>query len=126
MKKILFEFPDQGIRIEAELLQSKLAEKLTGILPYQTRVNTWGEEIYFAIPLKSDIEKPQETVAKGDVAYWPEGACLCLFFGPTPISSGEEIRPASAVEVVGKISSGYEALKKVVSGSKVSISLIQD
>ncbi|BER93390.1 MAG: uncharacterized protein PWP60_783 [Candidatus Atribacteria bacterium] len=126
MKKILFEFPDQGIRIEAELLQSKLAEKLTGILPYETRVNTWGEEIYFAIPLKSDIEKPQETVAKGDVAYWPEGACLCLFFGPTPISSGEEIRPASAVEVVGKISSGYEALKKVVSGSKVSISLIQD
>ncbi len=125
MKKLLFEFPDQGISIEAELLESKLAEKLTGILPYQTRVNTWGEEIYFAIPLKSDIEKPQETVARGDVAYWPEGACLCLFFGPTPISSEEEIRPASAVEVVGKIPSGYEVLKKVISGSRVSISLIQ-
>jgi len=108
--------------VEAELSESELGKKLLLLLPLEGRVNLWGKEIYFPIPLKSDIIVPQETVHKGDVGYWPDGACLCLFFGPTPISVGEEeIRPASAVEVVGKLVGDLASLDRVASGSVVKI-----
>src|ERR1700737_3751114 len=58
---------------------------------------TWGDEIYFSIPVKAKPEKPRETVDMGDLAYWPPGSAFCIFFGPTPSSRGDEIRPASSV-----------------------------
>ncbi|HPP30767.1 MAG TPA: cyclophilin-like family protein, partial [bacterium] len=67
------------------------------------------------------IDEPVEEVEKGDIAYWPEGRCLCLFFGPTPISRGEKPIPASAVEVVGKITSDYNELENVRSGDKITV-----
>lgn len=121
-RKIKFIFPQQGITIEAELKESKLAQSIAAILPFEGRVNTWGKEIYFPIPLRSDIIFPQGLVKKGDVGYWPEGACLCLFFGPTPVSlSEEEIRPASDVEVVGRLLGDVSVLEQVSSGSVVKI-----
>ncbi|MDK2897418.1 MAG: uncharacterized protein PWP04_1538 [Candidatus Atribacteria bacterium] len=118
--KIKFSFSEVQTEVEGELFSTSLAQKIADILPYETRVNTWGKEIYFSIPVKSSIQTPQETVERGDIAYWPEGACLCLFFGPTPISAASEIRPASPVEVVGRISS-YHALEKVPSGCSVKV-----
>lgn len=121
-RKIKFVFPQQGITIEAELKESKLAQSITAILPFEGRVNTWGKEIYFPIPLRSGIMFPQGLVKKGDIGYWPEGACLCLFFGPTPVSlSEEEIRPASDVEVVGQFLGDVSVLEQVSSGSVVKI-----
>lgn len=121
-QKIRFIFPQQGIAIEAELRESKLAQSIAAILPFEGRVNTWGKEIYFPIPLRSDIILPQGLVQKGDIGYWPEGACLCLFFGPTPVSlNEEEIRPASDVEVVGRLLGDVSVLERISSGSAVKI-----
>jgi len=120
-KKIEFSFPEKGIAIEAELNDSSLSEEIFRILPLEERVNRWGKEIYFAIPMRSSIVSPQEVVEEGDIAYWPDGACLCIFFGPTPISNGKEIRPASAVEVVGEVLSPLDILDRVKSRDVVKI-----
>ncbi|MEN3185099.1 MAG: cyclophilin-like fold protein [Atribacterota bacterium] len=121
-QKIKFIFPQSGVTVEAELKESQLAQSVLAILPFEGRVNTWGKEIYFPIPLQSDMIFPQGLVRKGDIGYWPEGACLCLFFGPTPASlSAEEIRPASDVEVVGQLLGEVDVLEQISSGSVVKI-----
>lgn len=121
-ERIVFHFPGQGVSVTAELFDTDLAQKILGILPFEGRVNTWGKEIYFPIPVQSSITHPRDVVAKGDIAYWPDGACLCLFFGPTPASrNAQEIRPASPVEVVGKIEGDCTPLETIPSGSVVRI-----
>ena len=89
--------------IEAELNQSQTAQKIWDALPIEARGNTWGEEIYFSIPVEMESENPQEVVELGDLAYWPPGTAFCVFFGRTPMSRGSEIRPASPVNVIGKL-----------------------
>ncbi|MCS7242135.1 MAG: cyclophilin-like fold protein [Candidatus Caldatribacterium sp.] len=121
-ERIVFSFPGQGVSVTAELFDTDLAQRILSILPFEGRVNTWGKEIYFPIPVKSGITHPREVVEKGDIAYWPDGACLCLFFGPTPASrSAAEIRPASPVEVVGKIEGDLALLEAIPSGSVIRI-----
>ena len=83
--------------------------------------STWGDEIYFGIPVKVAAESPQETVAMGDLAYWPPGSAFCIFFGPTPASRGQEIRPASEVDVFGRIDGDATVFKKVRSGTPVVV-----
>jgi len=90
-------------------------------LPIESTALRWGDEIYFETNIDINLENPQETVEKGDVAYWPPGKAICIFFGPTPISSGDEIRPASPVNVWGKILGEIENLKNVSSGEKIII-----
>lgn len=107
--------------VNGEMEDSALAGRIYDALPFNVRASTWGKEIYFEIPVDSDIETPVSEVEKGDIAYWPEGRCLCLFFGPTPMSRGEKPIPASAVEVVGKMASDYRGLEKVRSGEKVLV-----
>ncbi|MFA6379047.1 MAG: cyclophilin-like fold protein, partial [Candidatus Omnitrophota bacterium] len=82
---------------------------------------TWGDEVYFQIPVKAKIEKgfSAETVEIGDLGYWPEGQCFCIFFGPTPVSKPGEIRPASTVNIIGKIEGDWQALKTVHENQKV-------
>jgi hypothetical protein len=110
------------IEAEAVLNDSPTAQKIWEALPIEARGDTWGDEIYFAIPVKAPLEKTvQELVQVGDLGYWPTGHAFCLFFGPTPASRGEEVRPASAVNVIGKISGDARVFKKVPSGSKVRI-----
>jgi len=111
----------ESAEIEAELNDSKISSKITEKLPIESTVRTWGEEIYFEIPVKESIDNPVKEVEKKDIGYWPEGNCFCIFFGPTPVSSGEKIIPASEVEVIGKVLSDIEELKKVKSGEKVVI-----
>ena len=111
----------ESAEIEAELNDSKISSKITEKLPIESTVRTWGEEIYFEIPVKESIDNPVKEVEKKDIGYWPEGNCFCIFFGPTPVSSGEKIIPASEVEVIGKVLSDIEGLKKVKSGEKVVI-----
>ena len=90
-------------------------------LPIESTALRWGDEIYCETNIDINLENPQETVEKGDVAYWPPGKAICIFFGPTPISSGDEIRPASPVNVWGKILGEIENLKNVSSGEKIII-----
>ncbi|MEY4407457.1 MAG: hypothetical protein RL345_1923, partial [Chloroflexota bacterium] len=78
-------------------------------------------EIYFAIPVHRDEENAKATVGLGDLGYWPPGNAFCIFYGPTPMSRGDEIRPASPVNIVGKVVGDAKAFKQVSSGTKVTI-----
>jgi len=110
-----------NVSVTAELNDSACAGKIWDALPLEARGSTWGDEIYFCIPVNCAPENPRETVELGDLGYWLEGSCFCIFFGPTPMSRGNEIRPASAVEVFGKIEGDPKDLKNVSSGSKVLV-----
>ena len=110
-----------NIIIEAILNDSKTAEAIWEALPLKAHVNTWGDEIYFSIPVNLGLEKGQELVQVGDLGYWPAGNAFCIFFGPTPVSQGEEVRPASAVTVFGRIAGDAAILKTVGSGVEISV-----
>ncbi len=109
------------VSVEAELKDSAAADKIWEALPITGSGSTWGDEIYFGIPVDITPQNPQATVEMGDLGYWPPGSAFCIFFGPTPMSSGDEIRPASPVEVFGKIIGDPTVLKSVRSGTKVVI-----
>src|SRR5712664_1883447 len=87
----------------ALLDDSYTADQIWKALPLAVAGETWGDEIYFSIPVKAKPERPRETVDMGDLGYWPPGSAFCIFFGPTPASRGNEIRPASPVNVFGKV-----------------------
>jgi len=92
------------ITAEAELNESATATVIWEALPLEGVANTWGEEIYFRIPVSDDLAPDAKQVVRlGDLAYWPQGQAFCIFFGATPISGPGEIRPASAVNVVGRL-----------------------
>ena len=110
-----------AIQVQAQLNSTETAKALLGILPIKAKVNTWGDEIYFDVPLNTEIEGGKEVVEMGDVAYWPDGPSLCLFFGRTPASRGHEIRAASPVTVLGRIVGDAKVLKSVRSGAEVTV-----
>lgn len=109
------------VEVEAELNESLVAQKIWEILPIKAKANTWGEEIYFEIPLKTELENPQEEVKEGDLGYWPPGKAFCIFFGLTPASVPGHIRPASEVEVIGKVLGDPKKFSQVSSGESVLI-----
>jgi hypothetical protein len=111
----------EDIKMSAELNSSETAQKIWKALPVEGSVDTWGDEIYFSIPVKVGLENAKAIVSEGDLAYWPPGNAFCIFFGPTPASEGEEIRPASPVNVFGKIIGDPQVFKKVRSGAKIII-----
>ncbi len=109
------------VEMEAELNDSRTAQAIWKALPLKAPANTWGEEIYFSIPVQCAEEEAQEVVSLGDLGYWPPGTAFCIFFGRTPASQGEEIRPASPVNIVGKVLGNPKEFKKVPAGSQVTI-----
>lgn len=118
--KISFQFGE--LRVESEWNDSETAKKIAESLPVTSSVSRWGDEIYFAIPVQLPPENATRNVVVGDIAYWPEGACLCLFFGKTPISVDDHPRPASEVNLIGKFSAPPDVLRKVRSGTSVKVS----
>lgn len=114
-----------NVSMTANLNDSECAREIWNALPLEARGSTWGDEIYFGIPVDCGPENPQETVEMGDLGYWLEGSCFCIFFGPTPMSRGNEIRPASAVEVFGKIEGDAKEFRKVSSGAKVVVEKVE-
>jgi len=82
---------------------TKTAATIWASLPLKGTAYSWGKELYFEVPVKIGEEKARQVVDFGDLAYWPEGNCLCVFFGPTPVSRADEIRAASPVNVLGRI-----------------------
>jgi len=111
----------EDLKMYAELNNNETAKKIWEALPVEGSVNTWGDEIYFSIPVKVGLENAKAVVLEGDLGYWPPGNAFCIFFGPTPASEGEEIRPASPVNVFGKIIGDPQVFKKVRSGAKIII-----
>ncbi len=103
------------------LNESRTAQVIWNSLPVKAVAETWGDEIYFSIPVHTELENGKELVSAGDLGFWPAGDAVCIFFGPTPISGKNEIRPASAVNVFGKIIGDSGIFKKVRSGDSIDI-----
>ncbi|MEE3142045.1 MAG: cyclophilin-like fold protein [Chloroflexota bacterium] len=101
-----------SIRLEAELNDTFTAKAISNILPITAAANTWGDEIYFSMPITLELENGQEVVDLGDLGYWPPGGAFCIFYGLTPASQEDEIRPASAVTIIGKVHGDVTALKQ--------------
>lgn len=124
MARIRFEF--DGQTLEADMLDTASAKAIAAKLPYEARVMTWGDEVYFDVPVETPREADaREVMQPGDIAYWLGGPCIAIGFGPTPVSRGDEIRLASPANVFAKATSDVKALKSVKSGSRVKVSLVK-
>ena len=125
-KKILIEFENVG-SVEGEIsdqVNPKTYEAFIKHIPFESEANTWGKEIYFDTPVNIPVENGKRKVEVGDIAYWPPGRSMCLFFGPTPASSGPEPVAASPVNVFGKITKNIEVLHKVRDGVKITVKFL--
>jgi hypothetical protein len=108
--------------VQGVLNDSPTATLIWKTLPINGQANLWGEEIYFSIPVDAKLDTTaKEVVEKGDLGYWPRGRAFCVFFGPTPVSRGDEIRPASAVNLVGKVTGDLHIFKEVKEGMMVRL-----
>ena len=119
MKKIKITI--SKVQATATLNNSKTAEAIWQALPLEAKASRWGDEIYFYIKVKCAAENAKEVVELGDLGYWLEGPAFCIFFGKTPASKGNEIRPSSAVNVFGRVDGDVSVFKQVKSGEKIVI-----
>lgn len=110
-----------GVTADAELNDSSTAAAIWAALPLEFNAETWGDEVYASIGLTLAPEDPRDTVALGDLGYWPPGKAFCVFFGPTPMSRGNEIRPASAVNVVGRVLGDPTVFRRVRARTRVKL-----
>jgi uncharacterized protein len=123
MRKISFDFG--AVRLEAELLSTPTAEAILAALPISSQAMTWGEEVYFATPVRVPREAgARATVQAGEIAYWPDGNAIAIGFGRTPISAPGEIRLASPCNIWARALSDVRALKSVAAGAQVTVSAI--
>lgn len=110
------------IQVAAELNDSPTAKSIFEALPIKARGRRWGGEIYFSIPVEAGLEADSRDVLElGELGYWPTGSAFCIFFGPTPASEADEIRAASAVNIVGTIKGNLSQLPNVQDGVFVCI-----
>ncbi|MFA5367279.1 MAG: cyclophilin-like fold protein [Dehalococcoidia bacterium] len=109
------------VKAEAQIDDSRTADAIWQALPIKGIANLWGDEVYFEIPVNLELDDGKELVSEGDLGYWPSGNCFCIFFGPTPMSKANEIRPASAVNVFGKIVGDAKIFKQVKEGDPITI-----
>jgi uncharacterized protein len=123
MARIRFDFGT--LTLEAELLDTPTAKAIAAALPISSSALTWGEEVYFDVPVEVAREKDaRAVVTAGEIAYWPDGPAIAIGFGRTPVSRGDEIRLASPVNIFAKALSDVKALKAVRAGTKVTVSKI--
>ncbi len=110
------------VQLDAELNDTATAKSIIAALPIKANGNRWGAEIYFEIPVAEGLEQgARDVLEAGELGYWPTGNAFCIFFGPTPASTGDEIRAASDVNIIGKITTDLEPLFNVPSGAEVTI-----
>jgi hypothetical protein len=120
LKKILIQFDE--FTLQARLNDSPTAEAIWNQLPLESKVSTWGDEIYFAIPVNMPVEPAaREIIAVGELGYWPVGRAFCIFFGPTPVSTDEQPRAYSPVNILGEIQDELSDLKSIQDGQLVRL-----
>jgi len=113
------------VEITGYLDDSRTAKAIAEALPVEGRVQRWGGEIYFPVHVRAELESGCRDVLEiGELGYWPTGSAFCIFFGPTPASEGNEIRAASNVNVIGKLSGDLAKLTEVQAGTVISIEAI--
>jgi hypothetical protein len=120
MPRIRFDF--EGVTLEAELHDTPTAKAILAALPLEATALTWGEEVYFDVPVRVPREADARAVVKpGELAYWREGPAIAIGFGRTPISRGDECRLASPCNIFAKALGDVKALVKVRAGAKVNV-----
>lgn len=123
MPRIRFEFT--GLTLEAELLDTPTATAVLAALPVTSSALTWGEEVYFDVPVRIGREKDARTVVvPGEIAFWPDGPAIAIGFGRTPISRNDETRLASPCNVFARALGDVKALAAVKAGTKVTVSAV--
>jgi len=116
-----------GGEVTADLRDSPTVKQLLAALPCEASVNTWGEEVYFELPIKASLEADaRQVVEPGTVCFWVQGSSLAVPFGPTPVSKGDECRLVTRCNVLGRIQGDARQLKKVKQGAAIRIELISD
>jgi len=120
-KKITIDSSGTKLEMQAEFFDNPAARKVLDFLPINSKVKLWGEEIYFDTGIEAPDEGATTEVNIGDLAYWPQGQSICIFFGKTPASTNDKPVPASEVVVIGKVSLEKDKLLKVKSDSIVRI-----
>jgi uncharacterized protein len=122
--RIRFDFG--SLTLDAELLDTPTARAVSAALPVTSSVLTWGEEVYFEIPVKTARERDARAVVQpGEIAYWPDGHCIAIGFGRTPISKGDETRLASPCNVFATALGDVKALGAVKAGTRVTVNAIE-
>jgi uncharacterized protein len=110
------------VQADATLNESPTATLIWDALPIEARGNTWGDEIYFSIPVKAKQEKDaRDLVSVGELGYWAPGTAFCIFYGRTPASTDDRPRAASPVNIIGKIAGDATVFRAVSSGAKVTL-----
>ena len=116
-----------GVSMTGILNGTPTAEAVWRALPIEGQANTWGDEIYFGIPVQvEEAPDARDVMNMGELAYWPPGSACCIFFGPTPSSQGDEIRAASVVNVFGEIEGDAAAFKQVPDGAAVLVERLDE
>jgi hypothetical protein len=120
MPRIRFDFG--SLTLDAELLDTPTADAIAAALPITASALTWGEEVYFDIPVNCARDKEAKAVVTpGEIAYWPDGHAIAIGFGKTPISKGDETRLASPCNIWAKALGDVKTLAKVKAGSKIKV-----
>ena len=123
MTRIRFDFGT--LTLDAELLDTPTAKVIAAALPLSSSVLTWGEEVYFDVPVAVARERdPRAVITPGEIAYWPQGSAIAIGFGRTPISKGNETRLASPCNVFAKAIGNVKLLGKVRTGVKVKVTAV--
>ncbi|MCH8263725.1 MAG: hypothetical protein IIA77_11910 [Proteobacteria bacterium] len=115
------------ISLVAELLDTPTAKEILKHVPFTSSVNTWGNEVYFETPISVSKEtNAKDIVEAGELAFWVEGSCIAIGFGPTPISQGNEIRLAAKTNIWGQSLTDVKLLSKAKDGDPVSVEIYDD
>ena len=117
----------KGGEVTADLRDSPTVNQLLAALPCKASANTWGEEVYFEVPIKAGLEaEARQVVEPGTVCFWVQGCSLALPFGPTPVSKGEECRLFTACNVLGRIRGDPRQLQTVRQGAAIRVELLPE
>ena len=116
-----------GGGVTANLRNTPTVNQLLAALPCEASANTWGEEVYFELPVKAVLEADaRQVVEPGTVCFWVQGSSLALPFGPTPVSTGDESRLVTRCNVLGRIEGDPRQLKNVKQGTSIRVELLPD
>jgi len=125
MKKLILRIGP--ISLVAELLDTPTAKEILMHVPFTSSVNTWGDEVYFDTPINVAKETDaKDIIEAGELAFWVEGSCIAIGFGPTPISQGNEIRLAAQTNIWGQSLTDVKLLSKAKDGDPVSVEIYDD
>ena len=118
--KIIFTIGD--VQIKAQLRDTSTAKNIANALPINSSAQTWGEEVYFSVPVDADLENDAKSVVDaGEIALWVEGNCIAIGFGPTPISQGNEIRLAAETNIWADAIDDVTSLKSIEPGASITV-----